>query len=72
MVVMIGAYIAVRHLGEMMYWFAHQFNERKYRPYDFGLKNLDNHAIYIIYQTISIFGVMVGVGVMFYVLFFWH
>lgn len=66
MFLMIGVYIAVRQLGEMIYWFSHQFNVRKYRPYDFGFKNLDNHAIYILYQTTSIVGVVMGVGIVFF------
>jgi hypothetical protein len=68
MVVMIGAYIAVRYLGEMVYWLLQQFGERKYRPGDFGFKHLDNHAIYIIYQTIATAWVMVGIGVALYAL----
>lgn len=69
MFVMIGVYIAVRNFGEMIYWFAHQFHERKYRPYDFGFKNLDNHAVYIIYQTMSIFGAVSGLGLILYILY---
>jgi hypothetical protein len=53
MVIMLGIYIAVRYFGELIYWLFQQFNERKFRPYDFGFKNLDNHAIYILYQNIS-------------------
>ncbi len=68
MTLLIGVYIAIRFLGEMIYWFSHQFNERVYRPYDFGFKNLDNHAIYILYQTFSVAGVVLGVGIIFYVL----
>lgn len=70
MLIMFGVYIAVRSLGEMIYWFSHQFHERKYRPYDFGFKNLDNHAIYILYQTLSIVGVVFGMGVVIYFLVF--
>jgi hypothetical protein len=47
-------YAAIRNLGEMIYWLFQQFGERKYRPQDFGLNNLDNHAIYILYQTFSL------------------
>jgi hypothetical protein len=70
MFVMLGVYIAVRYLGEMIYWFLQQFYDRKYRPYDFGFKNLDNHAIYILYQTFAIVGTSVGVGIVLYQLFF--
>ena len=62
---MIGVYLTVRSSGEMIYWFSHQFYERKYRPYDFGFKRLDNHAIYIIYQTAAVVGVVAGIGVIF-------
>lgn len=61
--IMTGAYIAIRSLGEMIYWFSHQFNTRTYRPYDLGFKNLDNNAVYILYQTIAIAGVMAGIGI---------
>ncbi len=70
MTVMIGVYITVRSLGEMIYWFSHQFYERKYRPPDFGFKKLDNHAIYILYQTLSVWGVILGTGVIIYTLAF--
>ena len=63
MTIMIGVFTAVRHLGEMIYWFEHQFYERKYRPYDFGFKNLDNNAIYILYQTLAIMGTTIGIGI---------
>jgi len=65
---MTGVYITVRQLGEMIYWFSQQFHERKYRPYDFGFKNLDNHAIYILYQTSAITGTVIGLGIIFYTL----
>lgn len=61
--IMTGAYITIRSLGEMIYWFSHQFNTRTYRPYDLGFKNLDNNAVYILYQTLAIAGVMVGIGI---------
>lgn len=63
MFIMLGIYISIRYLGEMIYWFSHQFNERKYRPYDFGFRNLDNHAVYILYQTFSTVGVVIGLGI---------
>ena len=71
MLAMIGVYIAVRYFGEMIYWFSHRFTaERRYRPSDFGFKKLDNHAIYIIYQTYSVAGVVFGAGMTIYSLFF--
>ncbi len=63
MLVALGVYIAVRELGEMIYWLLQQFGNRKYRPYDFGFKNLDNNAIYILYQTFSIAGMVVGITI---------
>lgn len=66
MLVVLGIYIAVRYLGEMIYWFSHQFNARTYRPDDMGFKKLDNHAIYIIYQTLAIFGTVLGLSIVTY------
>jgi hypothetical protein len=63
MVVMLGVFIAVRYFGEMIYWFAHQFYKHEYRPHDMGFKKLDNHAVYILYQTMSIVGTTVGIGI---------
>lgn len=71
MVMMLGVYITVRNTGEMIYWFSHQFNARKYRPHDWGFKKLDNHAIYIIYQTLAVAGVVAGVGITLFALFWW-
>ena len=63
MVIMFGVYFALRHLGEMIYWLLQQFGPRTYRPDDFGFKNLDNHAIYILYQTLANVWAVVGVGI---------
>jgi len=60
-----GAYISVRSLGEIIYWISQQFSDRKYRPNDFGFKNLDNHAAYILYQTFAICGVVVGLALVY-------
>lgn len=65
MLIVLGLYISVRYLGEMVYWFSHQFNERSYRPYDFGFKKLDNHAIYILYQTFATVGTVLGISLIF-------
>ncbi|OGK18332.1 hypothetical protein A3G67_03500 [Candidatus Roizmanbacteria bacterium RIFCSPLOWO2_12_FULL_40_12] len=66
MFVTLGVYITIRHLGEMIYWFSHQFNARTYRPDDMGFKKLDNHAIYILYQTLAIVGTIVGLSIVAY------
>lgn len=64
-----GAYIFLRFLGEMIYWLLHQFSDRGYRPHDFGFKNLNNHALYILYQTFALLGMMVGIVVILLALF---
>lgn len=61
--IMTGSFIAIRYFGEMIYWLFHQFYDRKYRPSDMGFKNLDNNAIYLLYQTISLAWVMVGMAI---------
>jgi hypothetical protein len=58
--ILIGIFLAVRNLGEMIYWLLQQFGEKTYRPYDFGLKYLDNNAIYIIYQLLAIVWTTIG------------
>ena len=70
MLLMVGTYIVVRNLGEMIYWIFHQFSSRNYRPNDFGFKRLDNHAIYILMQTLAIAGVMLGSAIVFAILLF--
>lgn len=62
---MIGAYVAARFSGEMIYWIHQQFGDRSYRPWDVGLHDLDNHAIYIVYQLIALVGVLAGVALMY-------
>lgn len=63
MFILLGVYIAVRELGEMIYWLLQQFGERKYRPYDWGFRSLDNNAIYILYQTFALAGSVVGIAI---------
>lgn len=65
-----GTYLGVRYFGEMMYWLLQQFVGGKYRPYDYGLKQLDNNAIYILYQLSSMCWTVVGILIVLYVLFF--
>ena len=62
-------YFTLRQFGEIIYWFLQQFSGRTHRPYHFGLKNLSNNAVYIIYQLISFFWVVVGIVMIFYILF---
>lgn len=54
------SFFTVRALGEMIYWLFQQFGDKSYRPYDFGLKDLNNNAIYILYQIIGC--VLCGIG----------
>ncbi len=61
-VILYGVYVAVRQLGEVIYWLLQQFHTTRYRPADFGFKKLDNNALYILYQTISIVGVCYGLS----------
>ena len=65
MFILLGVYISVRYLGEMIYWIMQQFFGRSYRPYDFGFRKLDNNAIYILYQTFAIVGTVVGISIIF-------
>ena len=70
MTAMIGTYVLIRYAGEMIYWFSHQFNERRYRPNDIGFKKLDNNAVYILYQTYATAGAVIGAGILIYALYF--
>jgi hypothetical protein len=70
MLVMIGLYIAIRSLGEMIFWMFQQFGPRTYRPYDFGLAKLDNHAIYIMYQLFGLSGSVLGSGLVIMMIYF--
>ena len=65
-----GAYVSVRYMGEIIYWLGQQFSDRKYRPYDFGFKNLDNNAVYILYQTSATCGVVLGTALIYFSLLF--
>lgn len=65
---MTGVYVSVRFLGEMIYWLLQQFGDKKYRPHDWGLCDLDNNAIYILYQTFAMTMTVIGIGVVMYAL----
>lgn len=54
------ALFGLRYLVEIFYWLGQQFGAKTYRPEDFGLKQLDNNAIYIIYQLISMAMVVIS------------
>lgn len=70
MVVGFAMYVMLRSLGEMVYWFLQQFVGGKYRPFDYGLRNLDNNAIYILYQLMSLCTAVSAALVVMYILFF--
>lgn len=72
MCLMYAIFYSLRGLGEMIYWFSHQFWTKKYRPDDFGFKNLNNDAIYILYQLLSIATTLVGIACIFYFLLYWY
>lgn len=61
-------FFTLRHFGEMIYWFSHQFWDKKYRPYDYGFVNLSNDAVYILYQLIAlvmtVFWAAVTIGIL--------
>ncbi len=67
-----AVFFSIRSLGEIMYWFLQQFGERSYRPYDFGMKKLDNHAIYIFYQTIMTIHATVSITALIIFIKFWE
>lgn len=71
MMLLLSLFVVFRFLGEMVYWIHQQFGDRKYRPYDFGLKKLDNNAIYILYQLFSLVGMVFGGGAFVYILLGW-
>lgn len=70
MLVLLGIYISCRGMGEMFYWTLQQFGPRTYRPDDFGFANLDNNAIYVIYQLIGLSGMVLGLGLTVMLLFY--
>lgn len=71
MMLLLSLFVVFRFLGEMVYWIHQQFGDRTYRPYDFGLKKLDNNAIYILYQLFSLVGMVFGGGAFVYILLRW-
>ncbi len=52
--VLILLFFILRWFYEVFYWFFQQFHTDNTRPNDFGLKNLPNQNIYIIYQVINL------------------
>ena len=51
----------VRSFGEILYWMSQQFYKKTYRPDDFGLNQLGNDAIYILYQLVSQLQLTLGI-----------
>ena len=64
-------FLTFRFLGEMMYWFLQQFGDKKYWPNDFGFKKLDNNAVYILYQLISLVFLVFSTGFVAFILLSW-
>jgi len=52
--IIILVFISLRFFFETIYWLLQQFSDKTYRPYDYGLNNLSNNSIYILYQLTSI------------------
>lgn len=67
-----SVFFSIRSLGEVLYWFLQQFGERSYRPHDFGMKKLDNHAIYIFYQTLMTIHATVAITALIIFIKFWE
>jgi len=70
MLVLVGLFIAFRGIGEMMYWILQQFSARTYRPNDFGFTQLDNNAIYVLYQLLGMMSAIFGSALLIMILFF--
>lgn len=71
MALLFSLFLVFRSLGEMMYWLLQQFGDKKYRPYDFGFKKLDNNGIYIIYQLTSLITLVLSSGLVIFILLSW-
>ncbi len=65
-------FFSIRSLGEVLYWFLQQFGDRTYRPHDFGFKHIDNHAVYIFYQTIMTVHATVAITALIVFIKFWE
>jgi glucan phosphoethanolaminetransferase (alkaline phosphatase superfamily) len=72
MALLFGIFSAFRSLGEMIYWIHQQFGNKAYRPYDFGFHKLDNNAVYILYQLISLVLLVISTGFVLYLLLGWQ
>lgn len=68
MVLLFCLFLMFRSLGEMIYWLLQQFGDKKYRPYDYGFKKLDNNAIYIIYQLTALVTLVLSSGLVIFIL----
>ena len=68
MLIGFGVYFSLRALGEMIYWQLQQFGPKTYRPWDFGLKEVSNNGIYVLYQLISLITVVFWIMFLFIIL----
>lgn len=71
MLLLSGIFLVFRFLGEMIYWLLQQFGEKKYRPNDFGFRNIDNNAVYVLYQLMSLVWLVLSTGLVMYILLSW-
>lgn len=70
MLLVYALYFTFRMFGEMIYWFSQQFGQRVYRPDDLGFAKLNNKAVYVIYQTLTLVGTVLGAASVILLLFF--
>lgn len=67
MLIEIGVFLFLRGFGEMIYWLLQQFGEKKYRPFA-AHKNLDNNAVYILYQLSGLRNAFLGLLLVIFVI----
>lgn len=67
-IIVAAVFFSLRQIGEMFYWIMQQFSSTGYRPYDFGLKNVSNKGIYIVYQLLNLIAATAGIGILIYLL----
>lgn len=61
-------FLSLRFFFETIYWLLQQFSHNSYRPFDFGLKNLSNNSIYILYQLTSTISATLFLSLLIYLL----
>lgn len=66
--ILLLVFLFLRFFFETIYWLFQQFSSQSYRPFDFGLKNLSNNSIYIIYQLTSTVSATLFLSLLIYIL----